>query len=177
MTGTPPGAGGQGLGRAELEALYARHAPVVFRRARVLLGRDADAWDVVQEVFERMLTAGSTFRGEARPMTWVYRITTNLCLNHLRSRKLREPALAVVSGEPSVDAAAAEARELLGRWLEHLDERELAVATLLYVDGLTQDEVADVLGVSRKTIVREVAELRRKAEALGAVPAKEVSGG
>ena len=62
----PPTSGG--LTRDEVQRLYAQFAPVVFRRARVLLARDADAWDVVQEVFERMLTHGAGFRGEARPM-------------------------------------------------------------------------------------------------------------
>ena len=168
MSSAPP-PGGQGLNRRELEALYAQCAPVIFRRARALLGRDADAWDAVQEVFERMLHHGQAFRGEARPMTWVYRITTNVCLNVIRGRSLREPMLSVVAAEePSVGLESTEARDLLRRWVAHLDERELTVATLLYIDGLSQDEVADVLGMSRKTIGREVAELRKKAEALGA---------
>ncbi len=171
MTSGPPEAGTPaGLSRAELEGLYTRYAPVVFRRARAMLGREADAWDMVQEVFERMLKAAGEFRGEARPMTWVYRVTTNVCLNHLRARALRDPALAGVSPEPSADAAASEARDLLRVWVEHLDEREQAVATLLYLDGLTQEEVADILGLSRKTIGREVEELRRKAAQLGAPP-------
>jgi len=162
----------RGLIREELAQLYSRFAPVIFRRARVMLGRDADAWDLVQEVFEKMMRNADGFRGEARPMTWVYRITTNLCLNHLRARVHREPALTVVSDEPALDEAASEARDLLRVWLTHLTDREQEVATLLWVDGLTQEEVADVLGLSRKTIGREVLELRAKAAALGAVPEK-----
>lgn len=159
-----------GLTRDEVERLYAQFAPVVFRRARLLLARDADAWDVVQEVFERMLTNGSGFRGEARPMTWVYRVTTNAALNHLRARKVREPLLTSVSNEETTDPERVEARQLLSKWLQHLTEREIEVASLIYLDGLTQQEVADVLGLSRKTIVREVEELRTKLESLGALP-------
>lgn len=165
----PRGTNG-GLTRDEVERLYAQYAPVVYRRARVVVARDADAWDVVQEVFERMLTHGSGFRGEARPMTWVYRVTTNVALNHVRGRKLREPLLTAVADEPATGEDQVEARQLLSKWLGHLDERELEVATLLYLDGLTQQEVADVLGLSRKTIVREVEELRQKLEGLGALP-------
>jgi DNA-binding transcriptional regulator LsrR (DeoR family) len=51
--------------------------------------------------------------------------------------------------------------------------REQEIATLLYVDGLPQDEVAAVLGLSRKTINREAAALRAKAAALGALPKEE----
>lgn len=175
MGPTPPrAAAAAGLTRDEVRALYAQFSPVVYRRARVLLGRDADAWDAVQEVFEKMLVQGQAFRGEARPMTWVYRVTTNVALNMLRSRKVREPALAVVSDEPGAGVEAVEARQLLAKWLAHLTEREVEVATLLYVDGLTQQEVADVLGLSRKTIVREVDELRQKLDALGALPGGDV---
>lgn len=136
----------------------------------MLLGREADAWDVVQEVFEKMLTMGDKFRGEAQPMTWAWRITTNLCLNHLRARKLREPKLQLVADAPVVDQRAAEVRQLLQVWLTQLDEREQEIATLLFIDGLTQEEVADVLGLSRKTIGREVEQLRAKAASLGALP-------
>src|SRR5205807_662621 len=80
-----------GLSRQELETLYRQYAPVLFRRARRLVGRDAEAWDVVQQVFERLMTSSEAFRREASPMTWLWRITTNVALNHLRSRSLREP--------------------------------------------------------------------------------------
>ncbi len=172
MGPTPPRGTSTGLSREEVQRLYAQYAPVVFRRARVLVARDADAWDVVQEVFERMLTHGSGFRGEARPMTWVYRVTTNVALNQLRGRKLREPLLTVLPDEPTTDGDRVEARQLVAKWLAHLDERELEVAALLYLDGLTQQEVAEVLGLSRKTIVREVDELRQKLERLGALPSE-----
>jgi len=169
------------LDRQAIAALYARYSPAIFRRARLLLGRDADAWDAVQEVFTRMVTDGDSFRGEARPMTWVYRITTNTCLNLLRSRKLREPRLTLVGQDGSADEDAlpeleatglssVEARQLIDTWLRTLTERELEVASLLYLDGLTQQEVADVLGLSRKTILREVEALRAKLEGLDALP-------
>ena len=158
----------KGLGRDELQRLYTQLAPAVHRRARLLLGRDADAWDVVQEVFEKMLSMGDSFRGEAQPMTWAWRITTNLCLNQLRARKLREPKLRLVTDEPVTNQQATEVRQLLQVWLTHLDEREQQIATLLFIDELTQEEVAEVLGLSRKTIGREVEQLREKAAALGA---------
>lgn len=160
-----------GLGREELQALYRLYAPVVFRRARRMLGREADALDAVQEVFERMWKHSREFRAEARPMTWVYRIATNVCLNLLRSRGVRE-GWADGAEEPSSSGSEAESRNLLRVWLAHLDQRELAIATLLYIDGLTQEEAAQVLGLSRKTIGREVEKLRGKAALLGTLPAE-----
>ena len=162
------------LSRRELETLYAQCAPVVYRRARLLLGRDDDAWDAVQEAFERMLKNASEFRREANPMTWAYRVTTNICLNVIRGRGLREPVATEAESpeDPGAGLGGLEARNLLSRWVAHLNERELQVATLLYIDGLTQDEVATTLGLSRKTIGRDVEALRLKASALGAIPAE-----
>src|SRR4051794_9372949 len=87
-----PGSCSLGLWRDDIAVLFDRYAPIVHRRALLIVGRDADAWDVVQEVFERMLKSSEAFRAEARPMTWVYRITTNVALNAVRARGLREPA-------------------------------------------------------------------------------------
>jgi RNA polymerase sigma-70 factor (ECF subfamily) len=170
-------AGVGGFSRDELKRLYRQYAPLVYRRARRLVGRDADAWDAVQEVFHRMLTHHQDFRGEARPITWLYRITTNVSLNLVRSRRLREPVPDGLEAPDGVSGnEALETRNLLEAWQRGLTEREQEVATLLFIDGLTQDEVAEVLGLSRKTINREVAELREKARALGALPKESVDG-
>jgi RNA polymerase sigma-70 factor, ECF subfamily len=162
----------EATGVKPIEKLYTQFSPAIFRRARQVLRKDADAWDVVQEVFVQLLKNPNSFRGEARPMTFIYRITTNLALNAVRSRKLKEGHLHLVNEE--AQDANAESRQLVEKWISILSEREVEVATLLYIDGLSQQEVADVLLMSRKTIGRDVDEMRKKLEALGALP-KELS--
>jgi len=103
-------------------------------------------------------------------MTWVYRVTTNVSLNLLRVRRLREPELSVASEEAVTSVDDVEVRQLLSKWTARLGEREREIAALLFIDGLTQQEVADVFQLSRKTIGREVEELRAKLEALAALP-------
>ena len=155
------------LTKQEIEELYARYAPVVHRRAYAVVGRDADAWDVVQEVFERMLKNAAEFRAQARPMTWVYRITTNVALNLLRSRGVREPE-GGAAPEPSLElSGAVEARQMLLKLSETLEPRELAVVAMTVIDGMTQEEIADTLGLSRKTINRDLEGIRSKVLALG----------
>lgn len=159
-----------GLDRGDIERLYALYAPVVFRLAHKTLSSEGDAWDVVQEVFERMLRQGATFRGQSRPMTWVYRVTTNAAISQIRRRKVRESEGDPGGDEPAVGTEQVEARQWLAKWAECLSDRELAVATLLYIDGLTQAEVADVLQLSRKTVGRDVEALRTKLAAFEALP-------
>lgn len=158
----------KGLSPEELSDIYERYAPVVFRRARALLGREADAWDVVQEVFRKLLEQGGQFRGEARPMTYIYRVTTNLALNTLRARVLRESSEAAPPPEEESTASPqeVEARSLLRTLARELDERGLRIAALHFVDGLTQDEVAEIVGLSRKTVGKELAAIRARADRL-----------
>jgi RNA polymerase sigma factor (sigma-70 family) len=85
--------------RDTVEALYRAYGSAVERRARALLGNDAEASDAVQDVFIRVLQCYCEFRGESSPMTWLYRITTNLCLNRLRDRRRRSELHQELAGE------------------------------------------------------------------------------
>jgi len=163
---------GRGFGADEIEALYEQCAPAIHRRALELLGRDADAWDVVQEVFEKMLRTGGHFRGDASPMTYAYRAATNASLNVLRARAVRDAAApAMAAEEPTVEPSRVEIASFVRALLARLSDREQEVAVLYFLDELTQDEIALTLGRSRKTVVRDLASIRAKAAELGAVPA------
>ena len=153
------------LDEEELRALYVELAPAVHRRALALLGDESEAWDVVQEVFRKLVESPAAFRREARPMTFAYRVATNLCLNLLRSQRVR--ARADTPPEPALQPAQADARELLMHLLDRLDERALQIATLHFFDGLTQEEISEAIGLSRKTIGLELQKIRALAAALG----------
>ncbi|MCP3137460.1 RNA polymerase sigma factor [Pyxidicoccus xibeiensis] len=161
----------RGLSASELTDIYEFYAPTVYRRARALLGRDSDAWDAVQEVFCRLLESGGAFRAEARPMTYIYRVTTNVSLNLLRSRALRDVA---AEESPPEDAREmpeeVEARNLLRALSRELDERALQIATLHFMDSLTQEEIVEVVGLSRKTVGRELEKVRARARELALEP-------
>jgi RNA polymerase sigma-70 factor (ECF subfamily) len=101
-------------------------------------------------------------------------VATNVCLNQLRSRAIREPGSSTVSPEPALEPAA-EAANLVRALIHGLSERQCEIAVLHFLDGLTQQEIAAILGLSRKTIGRDVEEIRSKATALGA-PGSKVAG-
>jgi RNA polymerase sigma-70 factor (ECF subfamily) len=152
---------------AEFRALYDRYALSVYRRALRMLGNSPDAWDAVQDVFIRVFRFRDEFRREASAMTYLYRIATNVCLTAIRRRASREssPDLALVTTTPG-EQSRAEARQLLRLLAARLDDRKLAIAALYFVDDLTQDQIAEVVGLSRKTVGLELAEVRSVAQEL-----------
>lgn len=80
---------GETMDRTNIEQLYKKFGPSVLRRARNILRNEQDAQEALQEIFLTVLSKGHTFRGESATMTWLYSITTNLCLNRLRNTKRR----------------------------------------------------------------------------------------
>jgi RNA polymerase sigma-70 factor (ECF subfamily) len=145
------------INRAEIEELYRRYGALVRRRARSILGDEHEAQDAMQEVFVRVIAAMGEFRGQSQPSTWLYRITTNLCLNRIRDSRRRRERLAEAAedGRQTMVPAAGptpETRTTLRGVLAQVDEELAQVAIFYYVDDMDQAEIASVLGVSRRTI-------------------------
>src|ERR1035437_1108503 len=84
------------------EQLVRAHDQSVLRLAMNLLRSPEDARDVYQEAFLRVFRNLDTFRFDCSFHTWLYRIVTNICLDHLRKRKVRkeEPAVVETSDGP-----------------------------------------------------------------------------
>ena len=148
-------------------ALYQSHGAVVFRRARRLLATDEAAWDAVQEIFMRALRHGARFRREASPTTWLYRITTNYCLNVLRDAARRQEKLEILAQDMAEGAARAdpELRLALGALMLRLPQQLCEIAVYHHLDSMTQDEIAGVMGLSRRTVGNRLKEFQDLAQA------------
>jgi RNA polymerase sigma-70 factor, ECF subfamily len=141
--------------REEIAAAFERCGALVLRRAFVLLGNMTDAEDATQEVFIRALSNAAEFRAQSQVSTWLYRITTNHCLNVIRDRRRRAELFEdhVAASQPPVPGAPEIADMIVLRRLLQEAEEDLARAAIyVYVDGMTQDEAAELLEVSRRTV-------------------------
>jgi RNA polymerase sigma-70 factor (ECF subfamily) len=142
----------------ELADVYRRCGATIYRRCLKLLGDRAAALDATQEVFIRFMThANQLERGDGY-LGWIYRVATNHCLN-----VLRDDARLIVCDPASLPEVAVNAAtsgyadlDLSARLLRRFDETTRTVAILALVDGLTQDEVAEVMGLSRKTVGKKL---------------------
>ncbi len=157
----------------EIERLYRTHAFAVLRRCRQLLRDEDEARDAMHEVFLKVLEEPGRFEGRSSPATYLFGIATNLCLNRVRNRAARgadwqaNVALAADDRRPgAVDSA--EARQLAAAVLAEADPETAAIALYHFVDGLSQGEVAGLVGLSRVTVNQRLqrfrADARRRAE-------------
>src|SRR6266478_1311389 len=114
--------------RAAFEELVRHYDQAVLRLALHLTGSEHDAQDIFQDAFLKAYKNVGSFRFECSFYTWIYRIVTNLCLDHLRRRQVRKedaPVATDASGEeyslldqvPDGRAGANPERDLMRRQL------------------------------------------------------------
>ena len=80
------------------EALVVAYQKQVYNLALRTVGNEEDAADMTQEVFLRAYRALGTFRGESKFSVWLYRLTTNVCIDFLRSRR-RHPTVSLTAAD------------------------------------------------------------------------------
>ena len=152
------------------EELYRTHAGRLYSVALRLVGNPADAEDLLQEIFLAAHRKLDTFRGESSLGTWLYRLATNLCLDHLRSRTGRSRHVTdSIDDEPGLfDVATSSLAEQtvtrmdLERALARLPEGCRSAFVLHDVEGLEHREVAEILGVAEGTSKSQVHKARLK---------------
>src|SRR5215475_7822674 len=156
--------------RAAFEELVRHYDQAVLRLAIHLTGSQSDAQDVYQEAFLKAYKSIGNFRFECSFYTWIYRIVTNLCLDHLRKRQVRKEDSAVVSSEdgeefslldqvsdkraehnPEHDLMRKELGRKIGRALTRLTERERMVFELKHYQGLKLRTIGEMLNTTEET--------------------------
>jgi RNA polymerase sigma-70 factor, ECF subfamily len=170
--------------RASFDSLVRRYDQSVLRLALHMLGNEQDAQDVHQEAFLKAYRHLGNFRFECSFYTWLYRIVTNLCLDHLRRRKSRreDPATVIDSRGDEMDlmanisdtrSMANPARELdrkrmgecINQALSTLTPRERTVFELKHYQGLKLRTIGEMLNTTEETAKNTLFRATRKLRA------------
>ncbi len=153
------------------EELYRQHAARLYNLAYRMLGNAADAEDLLQEIFLLAHRKLGSFRGQSALGTWLYRLATNQCLDHLRSKAVRTAQVTASLDvappygrrfEPAAPAGPSITSLDLERAIAQLPEGCRAAFVLHDVEGLEHQEVADVLGIAEGTSKSQVHKARRR---------------
>jgi len=129
------------------EEAYDAYSGAVYRLAMVYLGRRADAEDITQEAFLRLLDRAPGFTGEEHKKRWLLQVTANLCRDQLRGFWRRR----VTGLEDALPAAPAEELEALGAVLS-LPEKYRLPIHLHYYEGYSVAEIAGILKLGQSAV-------------------------
>jgi RNA polymerase sigma-70 factor (ECF subfamily) len=150
------------------EEVYRTHAGRLYGLVLRMVGNPSDAEDLLQEIFLSAHRKLDGFRGDSALGTWLYRLATNHCLDHLRSRAARTgqltDALDEEVGLPDIGtrtiAEQTVAKMDLERAVAQLPEGCRAAFVLHDVQGLEHREVAEALGIAEGTSKSQVHKAR-----------------
>ncbi|CEK18136.1 sigma-70 family RNA polymerase sigma factor [Chthonomonas calidirosea] len=154
--------------RRAFDVLVRMHEKRVYNLAYRLCGNYDEAGDITVEAFLRVYQAINSFRGDANFSTWLYRIVTNVYLDRRKRQKnrktlsleeyveLEESQVTRQIEDPSPGpeelAEAQQRQELLQKAIESLPEYQRAMIVLYHVDGLSYEEIAEVLSLPIGTV-------------------------
>ena len=148
------------------ELVFREYAPRIYNLARRMLGNDADAEDVTQDVLLQVVRKLDTFRGDAQISTWLHRVTVNAALAHRQKRANRQKYEAGEAADEILETAApdtavrrwnvspedpvlaAEQHAVIERAIKELPEPFRDVYLLADVEGLPNAEIGEMLGLS-----------------------------
>ncbi len=149
--------------KLEFQKVYSTFRLKILRYLARLVGKH-EAEDLAQEVFVKVSEGLKGFRGESKLSTWIYRIATNTALDRLRSPSFQRIAQGGASEEeveadgeykaPSVDQELVrkEMNECIRSFIANLPENYRTIVVLSELEGLKNNEIAEVLGVTLDTV-------------------------
>ena len=147
--------------------LYRTFGPAVYRRCVKLLRDREAARDATQEVFVKLLANPERFEEVEAALPWLYRVATNHCLTRLRDTgRHAEDGLGEFELADPASGPSPSERHLARDVLARFDPQTQAVAVGVLVDGMGHEELAEALGVSRKTVERRLARFLEQAREL-----------
>ncbi|MBE6996601.1 MAG: sigma-70 family RNA polymerase sigma factor [Ruminococcaceae bacterium] len=164
---------------AAFEAIVRAHEATVYRLALRQLGSREDAEDAAQEVFLKAYTGLQSFRGDSKLSVWLYRITSNVCIDLLRRR--RETVSLSVETEdggseelevpdarfdPAALAERRDLRERIGAALSALPPEAREILLLRELGGESYEEIAQTLQLDIGTVKSRIFRARKKLCAL-----------
>ncbi|HEY5742844.1 MAG TPA: RNA polymerase sigma factor [Terrimicrobiaceae bacterium] len=157
-----------------LNELIRKYREPLFRFICRYTGDEETARDLLQETFVRLYFGIGRFEPRARFVTWLYSIAMNLCRNYARSKQRRQSystesldagdvhrKLPAADRGPAADAESHEQLETLEKAIQELPHDLRAALLLFAVEGRTQKECAELLGVSSKAVETRVYRARR----------------
>ena len=150
---------------AGFSELYERHYEAVFRAALRVTGNPADAEDVLQTVFLRVMAQGGVGEDVAQPAAYFRRAAVNAAVDVLRRRELRAESLYDHQAPHAAVQPPGLLKERLRRALGILDREDASLFLLRHVEGLSIDELAAMFQMEKNNVSVRLHRIRLRLQA------------
>jgi RNA polymerase sigma-70 factor (ECF subfamily) len=147
----------------DFECLVREHSGRIRQIARRFAAKGA-VDDLVQDILMRLWRSYAGFKGDSKVESWVYRVALNAAMTHLSDAAKARTLQAAVSAQPvaTVEApGSASPADILFDFLSRLGEVDASIL-MMYMDGLTADEISGVLGISENAINVRINRMKQK---------------
>ncbi len=149
------------------EAFVLQYQGLVYNTCYSFLNHREDAEDVAQDVFIYAIKSVNSFRGEAALSTWLYKLSMNKSLDYIRAKNRQKRGSGLLrymdseemsrlnvsdTNQPQTELEDEEKRQILHAAIERLPERQKKAIILSRFEGLSQDQVAEVMGTSVSSV-------------------------
>jgi len=163
--------------KASFEKLVLENQKKVYNLALRMVGNEEDAFDMSQEAFIKAYNSIAFFRGDSKFSVWLFRLTTNVCLDFLRSEGRKPHNSLSFIGEdneekeieipddrfsPETIVEKTELREAVNKGLLSLPKDYRVVLLLREIDGLSYDEIAEALSLEVGTVKSRIFRARKR---------------
>ena len=159
------------------EAIVDEYQKTVYNLALKMTGNPEDAQDMSQEAFIKAFSSLGSFRGDSKFSVWLYRIVSNVCLDFIRSRSRKptsslnvkdadgeytELEIADVRHMPEDELQRRLTREAVQQGLDRLPADQRQILLLREIEGLSYDEIGDILSLESGTVKSRIFRARKK---------------
>jgi len=157
------------------ESLVLQNQRKIYNLCLRMTGNPEDASDLVQDAFLKAYQNLASFKGESGFSLWLYRLTSNVCIDHLRREKRREKSSLTYideSGEamelelpderfaPETELERRQTAEGIQKGLDALTAEHRQILILREINGLSYDEIAEILAIHAGTVKSRIARAR-----------------
>ena len=159
------------------ESLVLANQKQVYNLALRMVGNEEDALDISQEAFLKAYTSLEQFRGDSKFSVWLYRLTSNLCIDFIRSKKRRPTVSLGYADEndedqeleipdlrfsPETELEKRELRQQVAAGLEALPAEYRQILILREIHGLSYEEIGQVLSLEAGTVKSRIFRARKR---------------
>jgi RNA polymerase sigma-70 factor (ECF subfamily) len=149
-----------------IQRAFEDHGWHVIMRARTILRNEEEAKDVCQDVFLKLAESYTTLRDADKLTAWIFRVTTNLCIDRLRTRKNHDSSMLDSLSAKGDTQKVSEDHEVILKLMSFLSADDQKLMILRYIDELTLEEMEEVIGQTRKTISKKLEKIKKRSAKL-----------